>query len=57
MSTEMAPKVNVSALSGLAPEEFLQMYRQGEKALEDSMTADFLRKKQAEPMLWEPVGL
>jgi hypothetical protein len=56
-SSQKAPKVNVSNLSGLSQEEFLQIYRQGEKALEDNMTKNFMKEAQAEPMLWTPIGL
>ena len=57
IKSEKAPKVNVSALSGLTHEEFLSIYRQGEKALEDHMIKKFLEEAGAEPMFWTPVGV
>ena len=55
--TTKAPNVNITDLSGLAPEEFLQMYRHAEKLVEDFMTKKFLRKHKADEVLWTPVGL
>jgi hypothetical protein len=57
VTEEKARPVNVSMMSGLAPEEFLQMYREGEKSLEDSMILDALRKTSIDPILLEPVGI
>ena len=54
--SENAPKVDVGVLNGLSPEEFLKMYREGEKALEDKMGRYRLREAGAETVLWKTVG-
>ena len=56
-SSEIAPNVNVSQLSGLAPEEFLVLYRHAEKLVEDNRTKKLLRDTNADKILWTPVGL
>jgi hypothetical protein len=56
-SSDKAPNVNVSVLSGLAPEEFLQLYRETEKLVEDSMVRDLLQVSQADEILWTPIGM
>jgi hypothetical protein len=50
--SEKATKVNVSDLNGMSPEEFLQTYRECEKALEQKMQRYRLRQSGAEPVLW-----
>ena len=56
VNSEKATKVNVSALNGLSPEEFLQVYREGEKALENKMARYRLHEAGAEPVLWKKMS-
>jgi hypothetical protein len=46
---------NVNILSGLCYEEFLKIYREGEKAVEDVMARQRLADMGAEDFLWQPV--
>lgn len=46
---------NVNNLSGMSYEEFLKIYREGEKSMEDSIARKILRDMKAPACLWQPV--
>ncbi|KAJ1470475.1 hypothetical protein T484DRAFT_1753826 [Baffinella frigidus] len=57
VSSKPAPSVNVSVMCGLSQEEFLKIYREGEKALEDSMIRNTVSGLGFEDVFWTPAGL
>jgi hypothetical protein len=54
--TEKTTRSNIGGLCGLENEEFLQMYRQGEKVIEDHVARFRLKEVNAEECLWKPVA-
>jgi hypothetical protein len=57
ITCEKTTKGGVYPLSGLENEEFLEMYRHGEKALEDFVARFRLKEVRAEEHLWQPVAV
>ena len=56
ISTDTPPKVSVSSLCGLSQEEFLKLYREGEKAIEDSMVRHSVHDLGFDEVFWTPVS-